>query len=184
MDPLNLLLQASLLRHHALIRDFKPLIEGILLLFEPSDRALELVDGGSIGFLALFELFFELLLKLLEHRVVVVLVLGFRLVLGPLQLVNGLLELTESVLVVLLSLFFLLLEELKLTLPKRLLFLELTLQVSVLPLHLVVLGLPVLHLLSDAKLPLGQSLVELLVLLLQLQVFDLIGLDQLLLLSL
>ena len=53
-----------------------------------------------------------------------------------------------------------------------------------LSLHLVVLGLPVLNLLSDTKLPLRECLVELFILLLELKVLDLVALNELLLLSL
>lgn len=94
------------------------------------------------------------------------------------------LELAESVLVVLLGLLLLLLKELELAFPKSLLFLKLTLKVSMLSFHLVVLGLPVLNLFSDTKLTLRECLVELLILLLELEVLYLVALDELLLLPL
>lgn len=114
----------------------------------------------------------------------VVLVLRLALVLGSLELVHGLLELSEGILVVLFGLLFLLLEEFKFTLPKGLLLFKLALKVGMLSLHFVVLGLPVLYLLPDAKLSLGQGLVELLILLLEFEVLHLIALNKLFLLSL
>ena len=155
-----------MLRHHALVADLKSFVEGVLLLLKSADSALELVDGGGVGLLALFQLFFELLLKLLKNRVVVVLVLRLALVLRSLKLIYSLLELAKSILVVLFGLLFLLLEELELAFPKSLFFLKLTLKVSMLPLHLVVLRFPVLNLLPDSKLTLRKGLVKLLVLLL------------------
>ena len=90
----------------------------------------------------------------------------------------------ESIFVVLLGLLLLLLKEFKLAFPEGLFLLKLALKVSMLSLHLVVLGLPVLNLLSDTKLPLRECLVELFILLLELKVLDLVALNELLLLSL
>lgn len=75
LDSLDLFLKTSLLRHHALRADLESLVQGVLFLFEPANRALELIDGGGVRLLAFFQLFLELLLELLEDRVVVVLVL-------------------------------------------------------------------------------------------------------------
>lgn len=75
LDSLDFLLETTLFRHHALVADLKSFVEGVLFLFESADGALKLVDCSSVGFLAFFQLFLELLLELLENRVVVVLVL-------------------------------------------------------------------------------------------------------------
>lgn len=64
-----------MLRHHALVADLEPFVESVLLLLESANGALKLVDGSGVSFLALFQLFLELLLELLEDGVVVVLML-------------------------------------------------------------------------------------------------------------
>jgi len=117
LDSLDFLLEATLFRHHALVADLKSLVQGVLFLLESADGALKLVDGGSVGFLAFFQLFLKLLLELLEDRVVVVLMLRLALVLGSLELIDGLLELAKSILVVLFGLLLLLLKEFKLAFP-------------------------------------------------------------------
>jgi hypothetical protein len=66
LDSLNLFLESSLLRHHALRANLEPLVQRIFFLFEPSNRALELIDGSGICLLALFQLFLELLFELLQ----------------------------------------------------------------------------------------------------------------------
>jgi hypothetical protein len=83
-----------------------------------------------------------------------VLMLRFVLVLRLLELLNSLLKFQKSFVVILLGLIFLSLEEIKFTLPEGLLFVELTLEFSMLLLHIIVLTLPVLDLLSDSKLAL------------------------------
>ena len=106
------------------------------------------------------------------------------LVLRFLELLNCLLELEKSLIMVLLGLILLSFEEVELTLPKSLLLIEFRLEFSMLLLHVVVLGFPVLYLLSDTKFTLRKGLVELLVLLLKLLVLDLVSLDKILLLPL
>ena len=71
------------------------------------------------------------------------------LVLRFLELLNSLLELEKSLIMVLLGLILLSFEEVKLTLPKSLLLIEFRLALSMLLLHVIVLGFPVLNLLSD-----------------------------------
>ena len=184
LDSLDLLLEAALLREHALGAEFQSLVQRLVLLFEPSDGAVELIGLGSVGLGHILELLLVLGIHLLHDRVVGHLVLTLALILGLVKLVDSLSELLERLLVVLLGLFLLLLKELEFTFPKGFLFFELALKVGVCSLHFVVLALPLLDLFSDSQLTLGQGLVELLILLLESLVFDLVVLDELLLLSL
>jgi hypothetical protein len=83
-----------------------------------------------------------------------VLMLRFVFILRFLELLNSLLEFKKSFVMIFLGLIFLSLKEIEFTLPEGLLFVELTLELSMLLLHVIVLALPVLNLLSDSELPL------------------------------
>ena len=85
---------------------------------------------------------------------------------------------------VFLGLVLLPLEEVEFALPKSFLLIKLRLELSMLLLHIIILGFPVLHLLSYAKLPLRQGLIELLILLLEFLVLDFVCLNKIFLLSL
>lgn len=184
LDSLYLLLEASLFRHHALGAELKPLVQGILFFLKSANSRLKGIHLVAAILNFVLQFFLEFLLKGHQNCVCVVLMLRFMLVLRLLELLNSLLELQKSLIVIFLGLIFLPLEEIEFTLPKSLLFVELTLEFSMLLLHVIVLALPVLNLLSDSKLTLGKSLVKLLVLLLKLLIFNFVALDEIFLLSL
>jgi len=111
----------------------------------------------------------------------VVLVLLLIFILRLLQLVHSLLELTEGVLVVLLGLFFLPLKEFKFAFPKSFFLFKLTLEVSILAFHFIVVAFVALNLFANAKFTLRKSLIKLVVLILELLVFNFVSFYQLLL---
>jgi hypothetical protein len=154
LDSLDLLLEASLFRHHALGAELKSLVQGILFFLKSADSRLKGVHlvGAILDFVLQF--FLEFLFKGLQNCVGVVLMLRFVLVLRLLELLNSLLELQKSLVMIFLGLIFLSFEEIEFALPEGLLFVELTLKLSMLFLHVIILALPVLNLLSNSKLTL------------------------------
>ena len=89
-----------------------------------------------------------------------------------------------SILIVLLVLLLLLLEELELALPQSTLFVELGLKISMEPVSLVVLDLPLLSVLTSTALALGHGLLKFLILLAELHILLLEIVNELLLAAL
>lgn len=184
LDPLDFLFEATLFGHHTLRTEFQPLVKSLVLFFEPSDSAIELIHLGGVGLCHVLKLLLMLGVHLLHNRVMRLVVFVLAIVLSFMKLVHSLSELLEGLLIILLSLLLLLLKELKFTFPKGFLFFEFTLEISMSSLHFVVLALPLLDLFSNTQLTLRQSLIELLVRFLKPLVLNFIVFDELLLLSL
>lgn len=127
LDSLNFLFEAALFGHHALRAEFESFVERLVLLFEPSDGAVELVHLGGVGFGHVLEFLFVLGVHLLHNGIMRLIIFILALVLSFMKLVDGLSELLKSLLIILFSLFLLLLKELKFTFPKSFLLFEFTL---------------------------------------------------------
>lgn len=98
------------------------------------------------------------------------LVLVLSVLLVPLQLVDRLLEESVRIFIVLLVLLLLLLEEFELTLPQSPLFVELSLQVGVKPVGLIIFDFPLFGVLASTTFALRHGLLQFLILLAELHI--------------
>jgi len=116
-EPLELLLQSTVLSDHALGAELQSFVQLFLLLFELIDGVLVLLVLGLHVLLDFMQLLFVFLLELVEDGVVVVLVLHLGVLAVALQLVDRLLEQGLLIFVILLVLLLLLLKELEFASP-------------------------------------------------------------------